>query len=107
MYGYGEIIHEGKELFRANITLRNTKPSSVIDSTFLFAFQDGIYDASFVVHQETTSLTLSDTSFELGIRDQKTGLWKGYLSYENMKEFLEQWNILDRRVLIEKYKSNI
>lgn len=109
MYGYGGAIYEGKEIFRASITLSDTRMMSR-DPVYYNEFKDGIYDATFLVRDDNVTIGLIKTSiinFDLGVRDQQTGAWKGYLSYENMEVFFKYWDIVDRMVLIEKYKQRI
>jgi len=96
MYLCGGAIEGGTEILRAKITLRHTGNANYFET-----FGDGIYDATFVVHPDCISFS-PFTAFELGVRDVLTGDWKGYITYEKMEDFLDLWNILDRKVLIEK-----
>lgn len=106
MYGYGGIIIDGTEVFKAAITLKHTKVT-LRNPVYFRTFGDGIFNATFVVHKDvvTVGMTMSSLKdFDLGVKDQQTGVWKGFMSYADMEEFLEYWNILDRMVLIEKIK---
>jgi hypothetical protein len=105
-YICGGEVEDGKEILKVSITLKHTT-LPLRNATYFRTFGDGIYSATFLVPHYHPSCTLPVEPFDLGVRDIKTGVWKGHIGYDNMEEFFEYWDILDRMVITEKVKRSI
>jgi negative regulator of genetic competence, sporulation and motility len=99
------IGRDGK-ILTANITLKNTKVGPL--NQLLFAdFGDKIYKATFTtiysgIH-DMLLLTYEESYFlEILFWKDKESIWEERLTLSDMEEFYKEWNIIDRRVLIEK-----
>ena len=103
MYGLnGHITANGKEFFFGNISLRHTRPGAT-NYRVLYSrtFGDKIYKASFlgidIINEDSERQQI-----DVGFRDIITNEWKGHKFFKNMESFFDFFNIVNRRVLIEK-----